>query len=550
MALGVKVDKVLGLVREDDSGGLRLVGGPASAIDGAVPLFDGTTGKQLKDSTFTLIDDDSMATASATTLASAESIVAYIAATVSGIVFQGEYNATTDTPDLSAGTGILQGYTYVCTVAGNAAGFWATRDLEVGDIIFAKQDAPSAEGHYAVASKDLDAASIKTLYESNADTNAYDDAAVSAVAASKTITDFITVTQGVNLDTIETNSNASKVITDFITVTQAVNLDNIESYSNASKVITDWITVTQAVDLDTIETNSNASKVITDWITVTQAVDLDTIESDTATNNAKVTNASHTGDVSGATALTIGANKVTLGMMATMATASILGRNTGGAGNVEVLSAATVKTILSLNNVENTALSTWAGTSSITTLGTISTGTWSATDIAVTAGGTGASDASTARTNLGVAIGSDVQAYDADTSKLDVAETRAASINFADNELIRPMLKDYSEVTSALGDLGGGTDDISIEDGNVVSATVSTSSETFTFSDPIATDDTTSFTLVLTNGGSQTVNWPDSVDWAGGTAPSLTASGVDVLVFITIDGGTIWHGFAASLDSK
>lgn len=43
---------------------------------------------------------------------------------------------------------------------------------------------------------------------------------------------------------------------------------------------------------------------------------------------------------------------------------------------------AQVKTTLALNNVENTALSTWAGTSSITTLGTIATGTWNATAIA------------------------------------------------------------------------------------------------------------------------------------------------------------------------
>jgi hypothetical protein len=43
---------------------------------------------------------------------------------------------------------------------------------------------------------------------------------------------------------------------------------------------------------------------------------------------------------------------------------------------------ATIKTNLTLNNVENTALSTWAGTSNITTLGTIGTGTWNATAIA------------------------------------------------------------------------------------------------------------------------------------------------------------------------
>jgi hypothetical protein len=47
------------------------------------------------------------------------------------------------------------------------------------------------------------------------------------------------------------------------------------------------------------------------------------------------------------------------------------------------------KSDVGLGNVENTALSTWAGTSSITTLGTIATGTWSATAIAANKGGTG-----------------------------------------------------------------------------------------------------------------------------------------------------------------
>lgn len=46
---------------------------------------------------------------------------------------------------------------------------------------------------------------------------------------------------------------------------------------------------------------------------------------------------------------------------------------------------------------------TWPGQTSITTLGTIGTGTWEATDVAVLHGGTGASDAPTARANLGAA---------------------------------------------------------------------------------------------------------------------------------------------------
>ncbi len=49
---------------------------------------------------------------------------------------------------------------------------------------------------------------------------------------------------------------------------------------------------------------------------------------------------------------------------------------------IEGRSADEVKTDLSLNNVENTAVSTFAGTSNITTVGTVSTGTWQGTAIA------------------------------------------------------------------------------------------------------------------------------------------------------------------------
>ena len=59
-----------------------------------------------------------------------------------------------------------------------------------------------------------------------------------------------------------------------------------------------------------------------------------------------------------------------------------------------------------------------------------------------------------------------------------------------------------------------------------------------------------SLLLELTNGGTGTQTWPAAVKWPGGTAPTLTASGVDVLGFITDADGTTWRGVALMVDSK
>lgn len=68
--------------------------------------------------------------------------------------------------------------------------------------------------------------------------------------------------------------------------------------------------------------------------------------------------------------------------------------------------------------VQSFVLGSYAGATSITTLGTISTGTWQGTAVAVAYGGTGATTAAAARTNLGLAIGTDVQAYDAELAAI------------------------------------------------------------------------------------------------------------------------------------
>lgn len=94
-----------------------------------------------------------------------------------------------------------------------------------------------------------------------------------------------------------------------------------------------------------------------------------------------------------------------------------------------------------------------------------------------------------------------------------------------------------------------GANDISITAGNYFTRTIS-GTTTLTVSNVPASGTAASFILDLTNGGSATINWWTGVKWAGGTAPTLTAAGRDVLGFFTHDGGTTWTGLLLGRDVK
>ena len=131
--------------------------------------------------------------------------------------------------------------------------------------------------------------------------------------------------------------------------------------------------------------------------------------------------------------------------------------------------------------------------------------------------------------------------------------TMTGTIAADDQQITKPRFTDYSETVNAIGSISAATN-ADLEDGNVQSVTFTANTFNFGITNAL-TSHSNSLTLIITNGGLATVTWVsgahggggNALQWAGGTAPTLTNSGTDILTFTTFNGGTNWYGFAAAI---
>ena len=170
-------------------------------------------------------------------------------------------------------------------------------------------------------------------------------------------------------------------------------------------------------------------------------------------------------------------------------------------------------------------------------------------DIDITPKGTG--EVNIAAGNLNYA-GTAVTATGAEINYLDITTlgtSEASKVVTADANGVVKFDNGIQEESTAITSSSNAAT-LNLQDGTVFTHTLS-ENVTYTFSNPAASGYASGFTLKVTQDSSaRTITWPGSVDWAAATAPTLsTGSGdVDVFVFLTVDGGTIYYGFTAGQD--
>jgi hypothetical protein len=140
------------------------------------------------------------------------------------------------------------------------------------------------------------------------------------------------------------------------------------------------------------------------------------------------------------------------------------------------------------------------------------------------------------------AIGVTVQGYDADTAKLDAAQTFTAVQTLTDPAIIGTILEDVYTITD------GAAFEVDPSNGSVQLITLGANRT------PKATNFAAgeSITLMVDDGTAYTLTWTDAtwggsgVVWIGGSAPTLATSGYTVIQFWKVS-TTVYGAYVGDL---
>ena len=459
-------------------------------------------------------------------------------------------------------------------------------------------DGTKLDGIEAGATADQTAGEIKTAYESNANTNAFTDAEQSkltGIEAGADVTDTANVTAaGALMDSEVTNLAQVKAFdsSDYATAAQGTLADSAVQPNDSPSF--GAITVSGLVDgrdiaidgakLDGIEAGATADQTASEILNAIKTVDgsgsgldADLLDGQTGSYYYSPTNAPDptltlNGDVSGSATFTNLGNATLTVTVAddshNHVISNVDGLQTELDGKLSTSGKAADSNLL--DGIDSTQFlrsdTSDSMTGSLAVTESISVGgndTNSAGLISVYGGATGeggeiriypsaAEDTTIENWSIDVAT-DDLRVFNSTGDLSIVAQANAGTILYYDGASKLSTTATGIDVTGVtLSDavqegytsLSGTTP--SIDADTAGSFALSTSGNTtFTFSS-VTSGRSVGFVLKITAGGTHTITWPASVDWAGATAPDAPASGeTDVLVFYTVDGGTTWYGALA-----
>jgi hypothetical protein len=266
----------------------------------------------------------------------------------------------------------------------------------------------------------------------------------------------------------------------------------------------------------------------------------------TLTGDVTGTSAAFNGNGNISIATTIAANSVALGTDTTgnyVATGAVSGNGLSGSASAEGATFTVTSNATNANTASTIVFRDASGNFSAGTItASLSGNATTATNI------TGYSGTYWTSNNDGSGSGLDADTLDgvqgasylrSDTSDTFTGTlTLTGSMNASGTVFAESLQEDYDA-------LSGTTPTVDADNGGAFSLTTS-GNTTFTFG-AVTSGRSVAFILQLTAGGTHTITWPASVDWAGGSAPDAPASGeTNIYVFWSRDGGTTWYGVLSS----